>query len=171
MSLLKPDIKKAFFELLSCRVNWNHDEVEDKQDDGTTRSSRPAGSPWPIQFSFRNLSASSKSLSVTANDDSLRTTKVRIGEIAENIEGAIDTMKSTDAPAAFNRDQSHRKADDTAEGSIPVKREHVTFFDEQDGQNEVTMSVASLYSVFHFAKVAETENHSTKDDVADELPV
>lgn len=164
MSLLKPDIKKAFFDLLSCQVKWKH-EVTDKQEDFDLRSLRAARFPSPNQFSIRNLNASSKSISVTANDDSLRTAKVRTGESADNSRVAIDDVKSTDGTAGFNRDQSHREADNSVEECLPVQRENFTFSDEEDDHSEAHMSVV------HLAQVIETENYSTDDGVTDQLPV
>ena len=163
MSLLKPDIMKAFLDLLSCRVQWKHEE-EENQEDPTSRSSRAAGFIWPIQASFRMLNASSKSFFVPGNDSS-RTTKARTGESAENIRLATDNMKRTDLTDSFSRDESHREADSSAREFLPVQSEHFSSLEEGDDANEADVSAC------HLEQDTETESYSAEVGAIDKLPV
>ena len=165
MSLLKPDIMKAFLDLLSCRVQWKHEE-EENHEDPTSRSSRAAGFIWPIQASFRMLNASSKSFFVTSNTDSSRTTKARSGESGDNIRVATDNMKRTDL--TDSRDESHREADSSAREFLPVQSEHFSSLEEGDDANEVDVSVSRAC---HLEQDTETESYSAEVRAIDKLPV
>ena len=163
MSLLKPDIMKAFLDLLSCRVQWKHEE-EENQEDPTSRSSRAAGFIWPIQSSFRKLNASSKSFFVPGNDDSSRTTK-RTGESGDNIRLATDNMQRTDLTDSFSRDESHREVDSSAKEFLPVQSEHFSSLEEGDDANEADVSAC------HLEQDTETESYSAEVGAIDKLPV